>query len=538
MRRIIYTVFMVATLWSSWTLSAPAQLVLAIDTVDLSLFPEVRLKVHVTLGGSGYSPLRLTDYDVQEDGRIQPALAGFCEDSISRPPLSVLMIIDRSNSMGPFPFGSNAIVAARQAASGFVGRLGAQDEVALLTFNETVQLAQGWTMDLVLMANRINAISTTGGTALWDAIRQGVAVLQPRVMKKILIVLTDGRDTNSSSTFAMALADLAGSGIVVYSIGLGSNINDAELRTLAQNSGGRYYKAPTGADLDAIYREISQQVSSTGICELRYTSPLDCLDGGSHTIRVSVRTTSGTAFATVNYRAPYDSSTFSRAALSVEPLYIVESAEHLVLPLNLRTSGARRPPRMLSWDMELDSSLVHVDSVSTSLPGATLTSQWKNGRLHVVVLSATPLDSTVELCRLHLTGLPSDLTRRTPLRIHAFAVDQLCTVLSQDEAIVTVSGFCERAMRRSPAPPPTRIAGILPNPATGDATVLVQASENDVLLLELFSILGSRVAVVYQGQISAGSRRFLIHRGSLPAGPYRLVMHTTRGPQIFSVVFR
>ncbi len=517
--------------------TARAQLVLSVDSVDASQFPTIRLVVHVTLNGLAYSPLRVTDYTLSEDGRSLPVTAGFCQDSITRPPLSVLMIIDRSNSMGPWPWGSNAIVAARQAAADFVGRLAAQDEGAVLVFNQTSDVAQNWTTDKPLLASRINAITTTGGTALWDALIRGASMITPRSGRQVVVVLTDGRDESSSASFSAVLSSYSGKPITVYAIGLGSSINDTELRSLAQATGGRYYRAPSSSDLDAIYREISQQVTSTGICELHYRSPVDCLDGGLHTIRVTVTTPSGVATREATYRAPEDSSTFSLATLAIPPNAVVEAASHLALPVTVRELSTKRPPRMFSWELDYDTLIVRVDSITTTIPGARITASRARGFLSVLLQSPQPLDSAQVLCVIHLAGLPTDPTRRSPLHLRSFSVDQPCTVLNAGASELTVSGFCERALRRRPVAGATRIVGIAPHPVHDRGEAVLTVSAPDDIVVELWSALGTPVARLFAGPASVGS----LHLPLPPragSGVCYLVVRGTRGMDTCPVFYR
>ncbi|MBN1508683.1 MAG: VWA domain-containing protein [Sedimentisphaerales bacterium] len=83
------------------------------------------------------------------------------------------------------------------------------------------------------------------------------AVEQPR--SKAVIVMTDGRDTKSppgrSATEVISYAQ--GVGVPVFTIGLGSEVDEAILSTIAIQTGGMYHCAPDSNDLKEIYRKIA-----------------------------------------------------------------------------------------------------------------------------------------------------------------------------------------------------------------------------------------------------------------------------------------
>ncbi|MDX9760382.1 MAG: hypothetical protein RBU27_14595, partial [Bacteroidota bacterium] len=114
---------------------APAQLRLSIDTLDTGAFPDIRMVVRVTDGNSYVHGLQMDNFAVFENGFVQPITAGYCEDTLGRVPVSLLLLIDVSLSMGPWPWGNNAIIEARRSAKAFVDRFTDDDEIALVSFS-------------------------------------------------------------------------------------------------------------------------------------------------------------------------------------------------------------------------------------------------------------------------------------------------------------------------------------------------------------------------------------------------------------------
>src|SRR5207247_7131257 len=90
-----------------------------------------------------------------------------------------------------------------------------------------------------------------------------------------LIVLTDGQNTccpGGAQGDALALSESLRSktlGVTIYMIGLGTDLNEPLMKTVAGNTGGTYYHAQTANDIRRVHYEISR----------RHLSPLV----GSHT---------------------------------------------------------------------------------------------------------------------------------------------------------------------------------------------------------------------------------------------------------------
>ncbi|MBR0692278.1 VWA domain-containing protein [Bradyrhizobium lablabi] len=143
------------------------------------------------------------------------------------------------------------------------------DRVALILFGTKAYVQVPFTQDLqtatallaqteVGMAGQQTAIGDTIGLAIrtFDA---------SKAQQKLLILLTDGNDTASRVPPEHA-ADIARqNGVVVYTIGVGDPAASGEnrvdlgaLRSVAQTTGGRFFRAEDGAQLQAIYADIDR----------------------------------------------------------------------------------------------------------------------------------------------------------------------------------------------------------------------------------------------------------------------------------------
>src|SRR2546423_6094204 len=92
-----------------------------------------------------------------------------------------------------------------------------------------------------------------------------------------LIVLTDGQSAccpAGSNGDAQALSESLGAaslGVTIYMIGLGADLNEPLMKTVAANTGGTYYHAVTANDIRWVYYEISRRYLSAFVCGLQST---------------------------------------------------------------------------------------------------------------------------------------------------------------------------------------------------------------------------------------------------------------------------
>ena len=92
-----------------------------------------------------------------------------------------------------------------------------------------------------------------------------------------LIILTDGQNTccpTGSAGDAQALSESLRAkalGVTIYMIGLGADLNEPLMKTVAGNTGGTYYHAVTANDIRWVYYEISRRYLSAFVCGLQST---------------------------------------------------------------------------------------------------------------------------------------------------------------------------------------------------------------------------------------------------------------------------
>jgi Ca-activated chloride channel homolog len=143
------------------------------------------------------------------------------------------------------------------------------DRVALILFGTKAYVQVPFTQDLSTAAQLLaqTDVGMAGQqTAIGDTIGLAIKTFEKSTAKqKLLILLTDGNDTASRVPPEHA-ADIAQqNGVVVYTIGVGNPSATGEnrvdlgvLRAVASTTGGQFFRAEDGAQLQAIYADIDR----------------------------------------------------------------------------------------------------------------------------------------------------------------------------------------------------------------------------------------------------------------------------------------
>ncbi len=159
--------------------------------------------------------------------------------------------------------------ALKQAANNFLELMEDGDQSGLVSF------ANNATLDKTLSNNHsqtqiaVNSLVAYGATDIGDAIKKAKEELNVNSQAvKVIILLTDGKANKPNGpgydeypadvAYALAkAAEAATSGIKIFTIGLGDDINATMLEQIADITGGKYYFAPTAAQLQEIFDQIA-----------------------------------------------------------------------------------------------------------------------------------------------------------------------------------------------------------------------------------------------------------------------------------------
>ncbi len=192
--------------------------------------------------------------------------------------VSTLLVLDQSGSMNqPANDTENIpkIKALHKAASRFVEIMPTTGSASILAFDSTVRPHSGFTNNRASLIARINKLEPGSGTALLDAAYDAIGTLDAsgRPGKRAVIVMTDGVDNCSRRREKEVLARAKEANIAVYTLGFGRDheIDQRLMRSLADNTGGRYYHARDTKSLLEIFENLSIQLHDDGIDEIALT---------------------------------------------------------------------------------------------------------------------------------------------------------------------------------------------------------------------------------------------------------------------------
>ncbi len=284
-----------------------------VASLDDSQFPDVTVVVDA-LDVNGRPIPGLTRDNFQATVGDQPAPISDLQAAVdANVSLAVVFVVDVSGSMQGAP-----LEQARMAAKDFVGGLSAQDEVAVLTFSDSVALAQDFTSDKGAVNLALDRLQAEGNTALYQAASDAAfkAAASP-LSRKVIILLSDGVDYGDKSAVSRddSIAQARYIGVPVYTIGLGSDIDRDYLLALSQSTRAQSLETPTAEGLSQLYADIGTLLRSQYI--VRLTSPVtDRSASLSLSISVTVDGATAAATATLPAKAPVEGPRLSLTGLA------------------------------------------------------------------------------------------------------------------------------------------------------------------------------------------------------------------------------
>ena len=269
-------------------LSLPPSAIVAQDRPVFSSESDL-VVVHATVkdrNGAYVTGLTRDAFAILEDGRPQHAQLFTSEDA----PVTVGLLIDSSGSMQP---NRARVIAAAQA---FAEASHPGDEMFALAFNDSVRAAlqptAPFTSDVAVLQEALtNTIRAYGRTALFDAISAGLDYLgSGRHERRILVIVSDGGDNASRTTFDEVVTKAQASNAVIYTVALVDPVdrdtNPALLRRLAQANGGEGFTPKNAEDIAAVLQHIARDIRHT--YTLGYVSSNTAKDGVYRRIRLIV----------------------------------------------------------------------------------------------------------------------------------------------------------------------------------------------------------------------------------------------------------
>ncbi|HZI78190.1 MAG TPA: VWA domain-containing protein [Vicinamibacterales bacterium] len=218
-------------------------------------------------GSRQYVDISPENLQVLEDG-VPQKVESFHE---SVAPVSVMLALDASGSM------TKVSPAVMEAAHAFVSALKPEDPLGIELFADRAEMAHDLSPARWVSHRNIQRYVARGGTALYDGLVDSMVRLGTVPGRRVVVVMTDGRDENATSTgpgstrtWDDVLATARTTGATVYAIGFGTNVDVARLEQLTSLTGGEAYFTNNVGELGAHYQRIVDDLHRRFV--LAYTS--------------------------------------------------------------------------------------------------------------------------------------------------------------------------------------------------------------------------------------------------------------------------
>ena len=231
--------------------------------------------------GRFVSQLPASAFEVTENG-VPQTLDLVTPESV---PVTLLLLVDNSQSM------ARRIDFVQRAAGRLAGSLRPMDRLIVAPFTSRIQSVTGPTADSATVTAAIDAMRAGGGTSIFDALGDGVRLLDGVEGRRAIVLLTDGYDENSTTDVTAALQAASGAHVTVYVVGIGgvagiSLKGETALREVAEQTGGRVFFPPREPDLLPVSDAVASDAHSRYL--LSYTPADQKKDGRWRGIAVSV----------------------------------------------------------------------------------------------------------------------------------------------------------------------------------------------------------------------------------------------------------
>lgn len=158
------------------------------------------------------APIKPENIALYENG-IEQKISNFSYDPS---PSKIVLLVDNSQTL------LAETEKLKQAAMEFAYEIFEGDQIFVVAYDEKAEIIQEWTDDAKKMEASFNTFRKQGNPYLFDAlgatVKEVIAPLMPGTRKTAVVLISDGLDRGSKTSFENALAELQNQNIVLYSL--------------------------------------------------------------------------------------------------------------------------------------------------------------------------------------------------------------------------------------------------------------------------------------------------------------------------------
>ena len=215
---------------------------------------------------------------------------------------TIVLVIDVSGSMNATDVSPTRLISSQRAATEFIEELPDKFRVGIVSFASTAQTLTRPTTDRPAVYDAVASLHAEGATAMGDGIERALDVKRPPTPPPtggavrpapspggqqagggdapvIVLLLSDGANTQGRTQPMEAAADAKALGVPVFTIALGTDRgmvdvpdetgnlrripvppDELTLQRIAETTGARFFAAPSSRDLKNVYRELGSKI--------------------------------------------------------------------------------------------------------------------------------------------------------------------------------------------------------------------------------------------------------------------------------------
>jgi len=194
--------------------------------------------------------------------------------------VNVVLVIDDSGSMQATDYQPSRIEAAKSAGDILIKSLDSKDYAGVVLFESGATTAAYLSPDKDRVREKLASVSPKAGqTAIGDGLALAIDMAKSIPNRKnVVILLSDGVNNAGVISPDEAIAFAKTAGIQVYTVGMGSSqpvvlgydwlgnpqyaeLDESTLKSIAEKTGGTYFKSVNEQTLREIYGSLNQQIT-------------------------------------------------------------------------------------------------------------------------------------------------------------------------------------------------------------------------------------------------------------------------------------